>query len=126
MCGANPLRQRLGKSDRLTKRRDLRRVFRRGRFAADALIQLRMLPNDLSRSRMAVVVSTRHGPAVARNRIKRLCREAFRTVRADLPPGYDYVVRPSTRAELSVEGLRRSLRELSGRIAKESKRCPKP
>jgi len=126
MPGKKCLRQRLGKSDRLTRRRDLTRVFRRGRFAADALIQLRMLANDLGRSRMAVVVSTRHGTAVARNRIKRFCREAFRTVRAELPAGYDYVLRPIVRAELSVEGLRRSLRELAGRIVKDSKRCPDP
>jgi len=69
---------------------------------------------------MAVAVSGRHGKPVRRNRIKRLCREAFRTSRADLPAGYDYVLRPAAGAALSVEAIRRSLKALARRLIKES------
>jgi len=36
------------------------------------------LPNNLDYSRMAVVVSKKHGKAVVRNKIKRWARELFR------------------------------------------------
>jgi ribonuclease P protein component len=40
---------------------------------------------------MAVSVRKNWGGAVARNRVKRLVREAFRTRQFDFPAGYDYI-----------------------------------
>lgn len=109
------MRDALGKADRIKKRDEIGLLFRRGRRFSDRRLRLLVLPNARDRSRMAVVVSRRHGGAVRRNRIKRLCREAFRTCRADLPGSYDYVLQPQVGAELNVEAIRQSLRELAGK-----------
>lgn len=114
------MKQILGKADRIKKRDEIVRVFREGRSVSDGLLRLHVLTGPAGRLRMAVVVSRRHGGAVRRNRIKRLCREAFRTCRADLPDSFDYILQPRIGAELSVEAIRRSLRELAGRLIKEA------
>jgi len=49
-------------------------------------------PNGLPHCRLGLTVSRRVGKAVARARIKRRLREAFRLARADWPTGYDLVV----------------------------------
>ena len=112
------LKQAFGKADRIKKRSEITRIFRRGRSASDDKIRIRVLANSIGRRRMAVVVSRRHGNAVRRNRIKRLCREAFRTCRADLPDSYDYILQPQVGAELNIESIRQSLRNLTGRAIK--------
>jgi ribonuclease P protein component len=116
------LKQSLGKRDRIKGRKELDRVFRRGRAASNGLMAVHAAANSLGRPRMAVAVSPRHGNAVRRNRIKRLCREAFRVCRQDLPCGYDYVLRPKAGVELSVGAVRDSLRKLAGRLAGGPKR----
>ena len=88
------MKNHAGKAFRLTRQKDIERVFARGRRAADRLVNLYVLEDrtpvePAERIRLGVAVSKRHGRAVRRNRIKRLCREAFRLIRAELPAGRD-------------------------------------
>jgi len=111
--------RRLSARYRIKTTGEIRRLFEGGRATADGVLVLRALKNpDLPvRARVAVIVSKRHGGAVVRNRTKRLCREAFRRVRDDLPGGYDYVLLPRAGVPLSVEKVARSLRGLVARAS---------
>ena len=42
--------------------------------------------------RLGLAVPRSLGPAVVRNRLKRILREAWRELLADVPPGNDYVL----------------------------------
>jgi ribonuclease P protein component len=108
--------QRAPKAYRLTRRKDIDRVFDAGARANDRHLTLVAAPNELGYARVGVGVSTRHGTAVRRNRVKRLCREAFRLVRDELPGGFDYMLVPRPGREFTVAGLQESLRTLAPRV----------
>jgi ribonuclease P protein component len=84
----------LRRAQRIRANADFQRVYK-----ARKSIQLRELlvafaPNGLSYSRLGVSVSTKHGNAVQRNRIKRVFRAAFREAQNSLPTGFDFVFIP--------------------------------
>ena len=112
------MHQKAGKSYRLTRRGDIGRVFEDGRSVHDRLLRIVALPNALPRARLAVGVSKRHGKAVRRNRVKRLCREAFRLSRDQVPAGWDYVLIPKAGRELTLGELRKSIVALAHRVAR--------
>jgi len=111
------MNHRATKRFRLCRRKDIQRVFDAGKRLTDATMVLIAAANDLGYSRLAVGVSTRHGKAVRRNRIKRLCREAFRLSRLQLPVGQDYVIIPRVGAAFSLTALQASLKKLAPRVA---------
>ncbi len=105
---------------RLTHAREFQAVLAaKVRFARGPLV-LSALPNTLPNPRLGLMVGTRVGGAVVRNRLKRFIREAFRldqhTLPASLTGRYDYVVgvRPTPKAAaLTLDVVRRMLAELA-------------
>ena len=119
------MRHRAGKELRLKNGREISRIFQEGLRARDAhltLIAARRGEGGLLPSRVAMAVSGRHGKAVVRNRLKRLCREAFRTSRAQLPGGWDFIMLPRPDADLTLTGLQDSLTVLAAKIVAAAER----
>jgi ribonuclease P protein component len=84
----------LPRSRRIGAKREIDRVFRKGRSIAGPLIRVHILPNGTPQSRLAISAPRKVGGAVQRNRWKRLIREAFRLNRHGVGAGLDVVVVP--------------------------------
>jgi len=83
---------KFSKSARLTSRSDFRMVLEYKLFSKNNLMTLYMAPNSAAKSRFAVSVSSKIASAVARNRLKRLAREAFRLSSHTIPNNFDYLI----------------------------------
>ncbi len=77
---------------RLTGSRQFETVYKANVRARVGPLVVWALPNDLGHHRLGLAVPRRVGPAVARNRIKRLLRESFRLMGPQTPAGYDLVI----------------------------------
>jgi ribonuclease P protein component len=100
---------RFPKATRLRRRREFLAVQQRGRrlYAGEVLVLALDAGGD--RARIGITVSSKIANAVARNRVKRWVREAFRAVRSDLPPVDLVVVGRRGAAEMGLAGARRAL-----------------
>lgn len=77
---------------RLRRTSDVRRVYAEGRSWAHPLLVLVARPNGLDFSRVGVTASRKLGGAVARNRAKRLMREAARRLYPRFGAGWDVML----------------------------------
>ena len=117
--------ERLCRHQRLRRRADFVRCYRRGRKRHGSLASLHFHPNDVQEVRLGVTASRKVGKAVVRHRVKRRVREIFRRFedRGRLP-AVDVVVHlkpvaaEATFADLEAE-IKRLLRSL---IAKTERR----
>ncbi len=113
---------------RLTRSGDFDAVYRRGRSAAGRHLVLyafrRDEPGPDQPARLGVSISRKVGGAVERNRLKRVLKERFAEIVADLPVGTDFVViaRPGAVEYLEEHGsaaIGERLEELSRRLVGE-------
>ena len=98
------------------------RVFRRRQSVADSMLVVYVCPNQLSYCRYGLSVSRKVGPAVFRNRWKRLIREAFRRNRHQLPSGLDLIVLPRRGVDPEYHAVAASLVQLVDRAARRLRR----
>ena len=112
---------RFPKREHLRLRRDFARVLSGKYKAADAVLVVYAVRNDLTFSRIGISVSKRIGNAVRRHYVKRRIREAFRKNKADLPGGLDIVSVAKHAAAAAGVDIAGSLRKL---IVKAACQCP--
>jgi ribonuclease P protein component len=101
----------LKKINRLNKKKDFDRVFRRGRSFYSQKIGLKACPNGLDVSRVGIVVSTKVAKkATQRNLIKRRLREIVRLKMDQIKKSYDLmmIARPGL-ADLKYQELKREV-----------------
>ncbi len=111
-----PRRYRFPPAARLRTKADFDRVLRARRRTSDQYLTLYTAHGPAPTARLGIAVGRRFGNAVARNRIKRLIREAFRHLRPDLPPGTDWVVIPHPGRHAAYHEIRNSLGLLCARL----------
>ncbi|MFP4053061.1 MAG: ribonuclease P protein component [Phycisphaerae bacterium] len=118
---------RLNRRLRLRRRPEISRAFEQGARVVDNRISLQGVRRETGQpTRCGVAVSKRHGNAVKRNRLKRICREAFRLARPDLSDGWDLVILPRAGREITVDGVGQSLRKLLPRLEHRLPRQEEP
>src|SRR5262245_56379256 len=82
------------KHEHLRSRRDFDRLFECRCSVADERLILYGVANGLDHSRVGFGVSRKVGSAVVRNRFRRVYREAYRLIKAELPTGLDLLMMP--------------------------------
>ena len=114
--------ERFRPEERIRRRADYVAVYDRGRKVGRRLMTVFLLENGQGRPRLGIAATRKFGPAVQRNRAKRLVREVFRRHKPAV--GIDVVVVP--RREMIGAGIDRveadfvSAMERRGRKAQES------
>jgi len=93
----------------LRRRREFLQVQQRGRRLYAGEVIVLALHTGADRPRIGITVSSKVANAVARNRVKRWVREAFRAIRGDLPPVDLVVVARKGAPEMGLAGAARAL-----------------
>jgi ribonuclease P protein component len=104
--------------NRLSRSRDFDAVYRRGKSVSSRYLVLHWFPReegDAEEPRLGLAVPRSVGPAVVRNRVKRLLREAWRELLPTVPSGHDYVLaaRPGLAEPAEARGLEWLVSEIS-------------
>ena len=108
--------QTFPKTAHLTQAEDFTRVMQSGQRHKSAHCQIYTFPGTSPCSRLGLVVSRACGHAPARNRCKRLWREAFRLEQAAFARPSDIVIRVLPHSTLPpLESLRQHLRSIGQR-----------
>ena len=92
---------------RLKKQADFQRLFQTGKRAFTPSLSIIYSKADVMT--MGISVGKKHGKSVQRNRIKRLLREAFRSVQKNMHGTYRILLIPKAAEEYSLNTFERHL-----------------
>jgi len=110
--------------ERIKNPADFRQAFDRRRSVSDGALIIYGVENGLDHPRLGISVSRKKvRRATARNRIKRLIREAFRLHKAELAPGMDLVVLPRG-GDLTFAQAQQAIASLGRDLARRLKLSP--
>lgn len=76
---------------RIRKRKEFQKIYAEGKRVSGKYLIIHFIPNELGHPRLGITVTKKCGKSVARNRWKRLIREAFRLNKHRIP-SWDIVV----------------------------------
>jgi ribonuclease P protein component len=107
----------LPKAARLRRRREFLEVQQRGRRLFSGEVIVLALASGGARPRIGITVSSKVANAVGRNRVKRWVREAFRSVKAELPPVDLVVIARRGAPEMGLGRVRQALAAARDQLA---------
>lgn len=114
---ADPLQHGYKKEDRIRKRPEYLQLSEHGQRLFGRHFIIVYARNTHLVSRLGVTVTKKIGNAVVRNRIKRVCREHFRTHRDQLAGNWDvHIIARSGSAQATNDDLTNSLETLFSQI----------
>lgn len=100
--------------NRLTKKRDIEKVQKIGRFVSLDNIALKFIANDVPETRVGIIVGLKYSKkAVERNKVKRVIRESIQSELKNLIKGQDLVIMPRKREEEKTKNInfKKNIRE---------------
>jgi ribonuclease P protein component len=112
--------------ERMKNPAEFRRAFEGRRSVSDAVLIVYGVENGRAYPRLGISVSRKKVRAAhARNRLKRLVREAFRLSKSEMPPGIDLVVLPRG-GNVRYAAVRRSLTALARDVVRRMNSRTRP
>lgn len=79
------------KSDVLRKKEDFKQIYKKEKSVPSRFVVLFYKKNEFPYNRKAFLASKKVGNSVQRNRARRLLRESYRQLEADIPSGWDFI-----------------------------------
>lgn len=104
----------LDKQNRITRKKDIERILKKGKSFKEDFLILKTKKNDLNTFRFGFIVSQKVSKkAVVRNKIKRRLREAIKLMAKQLEPGNDnlLIVLPGE-AEKKFQDIQKTIEKL--------------
>ncbi len=92
---------------RLKKQADFQRLFNKGKRAFSPSLTVIYRPSQ--KMTMGISIGKKHGKSVQRNKIKRLLREAFRSVQKEMKGVYSIVLIPKVSENYSFQTFEKHL-----------------
>ena len=97
---------------------EFKNVLNSGKFFVNNQVIVYVLNNKFEYNRVGIAVSSKCCGAVGRNHIKRLIREAYRTIECDLSCSYDIVIIWNKKADVNDASYNIILRNLENSFVK--------